>query len=62
MEGVYKMGTKAQLVEYITEHFETEDGMPVSVSKLDSIKKADLEKFIESQDEESNYKEWLATK
>jgi len=56
------MGTKAQLVEYITEHFETEDGMPVSMSKLDSIKKADLEKFIESQDEESNYKEWLATK
>lgn len=53
------MGTKAQLVNFIIENFETADGMPVSMSKLDSFKKAELEEFIKAKDEVDNFKEWI---
>ena len=56
------MATKAQLVDYISENFETKDGLPVSLAKLDGYKKADLEKFIKERGEQENVDAWLASK
>lgn len=41
--------TKAQLIDFIFEKFQEPDGKPVSKSKLDAMKKADLEELIESK-------------
>ena len=54
------MASKAQIVEYISEKFEAPEGMPVSLAKLDSYKKAELEKFIEEKGEKEKLDEWLA--
>jgi hypothetical protein len=56
------MGTKAQLIDYIASHYTAEDGTPVSMSKLDSLKKAELEEFIKLQNMEDDFKDWLKSK
>lgn len=53
------MATKAQLVDYIAENYETKDGMPASMSKLDSYKKAELEKLIEKHNDQEALDEWV---
>ncbi len=55
------MGTKAQLIDYIIAHYTTSDGSLVSMSKLDSLKKSELEEFIKSQGMEEDAKQWIAT-
>ena len=56
------MATKSQIIDYISENYNDAEGMPVSLSKLDGYKKADLEKFIKSRGEEKNLEEWLNSK
>ena len=56
------MATKAQLVDYISENFETKDKMPVSLAKLDGYKKSELEKFISEKDDPANVEAWLESK
>lgn len=45
------MASKSQVMNYILENFETKEGLPVSLSKLDSYKKAELEDFLKEQGE-----------
>lgn len=54
------MATKAQLVNYIADQFETQDGIPASLAKLDSYKKAELEEFIKANNCEADVEAWLA--
>lgn len=56
------MANKAQLIDYISENYETNDGMPVSLSKLDSYKKSDLEEFIKDRDDTENLNKWISEK
>lgn len=56
------MATKAQLVNYIADQFETTDGVPASMAKLDSYKKAELEEFIKAHDCEKDVEAWLASR
>lgn len=53
------MATKAQLIDFIIETFEEADGNPISKSKLEVFKKADLEEFIKARDAEADLEEWL---
>ena len=53
------MATKAQLINFIMETFEEADGNPVSKSKLDALKKADLEELIKARGLESKLEAWL---
>lgn len=53
------MATKAQIVNYIAEKYETEDKMPVSMQKLDSYKKAELEEFIEKRNDSEELEKWI---
>lgn len=53
------MATKAQLIKFIMEKFSESDGNPVSKSKLESFRKAELEKFIQDRDAEAELQEWL---
>lgn len=53
------MATKAQLIKFIIEKFCEADGAEVSKSKLDSYKKADLEKFIQDRNAEAELEAWL---
>ena len=41
--------TKAQLIDFIIDKFREPDGSPVSKTKLDAMKKAELEELIESK-------------
>lgn len=54
------MATKAQLIDFIVEKFNQVDGQPVSKSKLDAYKKADLEKFIEDRGMTADLEIWLS--
>ena len=54
------MATKAQLINFIMEKFQQSDGEPVSKSKLDGLKKAELEDFISAMGLEDELKEWLS--
>jgi len=54
------MATKAQLINFIIEMFEEETGDPVSQSKLESYKKADLEEFIHAKGLEDRLASWLS--
>ena len=54
------MATKAQLISFIMEKFNEPSGEPVSKSKLDAMKKADLEEFIQARGLEDELKAWLA--
>lgn len=56
------MASKAQIVDFILENYQTSDGMPVSLSKLDSIKKSELENFISEEGESENLEKWIANK
>lgn len=53
------MATKAQIINFISENYETKDKMPVSMQKLDSYKKAELEEFIKSHNDDDNLEDWL---
>lgn len=53
------MATKAQLIEFIMEKFTEPSGEPVAKSKLDGLKKADLEEFIREKGLEEELKAWL---
>mgnify|MGYP006988902146 CR=1 FL=1 len=53
------MATKSQLIKFIMDTFTEADGNPVSKSKLESYKKADLEKFIKDRNAEADLAEWL---
>ena len=54
------MATKAQLINFIIEMYSEENGDPVSKSKLDALKKADLEEFIKARGAEKELEEWLS--
>lgn len=54
------MATKAQLIKFIIDSFTEADGNPVSKTKLESYKKADLEKFIKDRNAEADLQKWLA--
>ena len=54
------MATKAQLINFIIEVFEEANGDPVSKSKLDSYKKAELEELIKAKGLEGRLIEWLS--
>ena len=54
------MGTKAQLINFIIENFTEPDGNPITKSRLDSFKKADLEEFITTRGVEEEFVDWLA--
>lgn len=54
------MATKAQLIQFIMEQFEESDGNEVSKSKLDGLKKAELEEFIKEKGLEDELSNWLA--
>lgn len=53
------MATKAQIINFISENYETKDKMPVSMQKLDSYKKAELEEFIKAHNDDDNLEDWL---
>ena len=53
------MATKAQIINFILETFTEADGEPVSKSKLESYKKADLEAFIKEKDVSAELEAWL---
>lgn len=55
-------GTKAQMINFIVENYETKDGSPASMVKLDSFKKAELEKFLVDNNEEERFGEYLKSK
>lgn len=55
------MATKAQIIEFIVDNFTEMDGSPVSKSKLDNYRKADLEMFIKQNGAETELKAWVAT-
>lgn len=54
------MGTKVQLINFILEKFTDAEGNAVSKSKLDGLKKADLEEFIKERGLEDEFSSWLA--
>lgn len=53
------MANKAQIINYISENYQTNDGMPVSLSKLDSYKKSELEAFIDEHHDKENMNKWI---
>lgn len=53
------MASKAQIINYISENYETDDGMPVSMSKLDSYKKAELESFLKENNDLESVEDWI---
>ena len=55
------MGTKTQFIDFIIEKFQGSDGSPVSRSKLDGLRKADLEEFIKSKGLEDEFLSWIAS-
>lgn len=55
------MGTKAQLIEFILEHFNEADGDVPSKNKLDQCKKADLEELVKTHNMESEFESWIAS-
>ena len=55
------MATKAQLINFIMDMFEEIGHQPVSKSRLDGLKKADLEEFIKVNELEDELKTWLST-
>ena len=55
------MGTKAQLISFIIEKFQEPSGESISKSKLDGMKKAELEEFIKARNCEEEFKTWIST-
>lgn len=55
------MATKAQLISFIISKFKEPSGNPVSKTKLDNMKKSELEEFIQSKGLEDELKEWIST-
>lgn len=56
------MASKAQMIDFISEKYTEKEGTPVSLAKLDSCKKADLEQFIEEKGEKENLEKWISEK
>lgn len=56
------MASKAQIIDYISEKYQEKEGTPVSLAKLDSYKKADLEQFIKEKGDEKDLEEWINNK
>lgn len=54
------MATKAQLIQFILDTFREPDGNEPSKTKLDGLKKAELEEFIKARGLEKELEEWLA--
>lgn len=54
------MATKSQLINFIIEKFQEPTGEPVMKAKLDSLKKSELEEFIQVKGLEDELKAWLA--
>lgn len=54
--------TKANLIDYIVANYEEPEGGPVSRQKLESLKKAELESFINERDSIENVEAWLANR
>lgn len=55
------MPTKANLIDYIIEHFDGPNGLEVSKSKLEGFKKGELEEFINQKDSMENVEAWVAS-
>lgn len=53
------MATKAQLINFIIEKFQEADGNEVTRSKLEALKKSDLEEFIKARGLEDDLAAWL---
>ena len=51
--------TKTQLIDFIIEKFNEPDGSLVSKSKLEILKKAELEELIESKNLNNELQRWL---
>lgn len=56
------VATKAQLVDFIIANFEEPGNSPVSKTKLESYKKAELEEFINEKSSEDEVTKWIASK
>jgi hypothetical protein len=56
------MATKAQLIEFILDKFTETDGNAVSKSKLENLRKAELEEFIAAHNMQSELESWLTSK
>lgn len=56
------MATKAQLIEFILDKFTETDGNTVSKSKLENLRKAELEEFIAARNMQAELEAWLASK
>ena len=54
------MGTKAQLIEFILAKFEEPNGNSVSKSKLDALRKADLEELITQRNLVDAFQDWIS--
>lgn len=54
------MGTKAQLINFIIEKFQEPSGETISKSRLDGMKKSELEEFVKARGCEDEFKAWVA--
>jgi len=55
------MGTKAQLISFIIEKFQEPSGESIPKSRLDGMKKAELEEFVKAGGYEDEFKTWVLT-